>query len=87
LLNNTIKHAQAKNVDIELLSDGNSLVLNYSDDGKGFNLQEKLSHDNKGNGIRNIINRTESIFGTYTFHSEPGKGMSVKLIVDSIDLG
>jgi len=57
LINNTVKHAHANNalIDIKLLE--NKLLLNYSDDGIGFELQSVLEKA-KGQGLVNIINRT-----------------------------
>jgi two-component system NarL family sensor kinase len=42
LINNTIKHAQAQNIRIQLKSNNNQIILYYRDDGVGFNLNENL---------------------------------------------
>ncbi|MBO9681916.1 MAG: PAS domain S-box protein [Flavisolibacter sp.] len=69
-LNNIIKHAGAKNVSIKLFSKANELVLQISDDGKGFD--PACLH--KGIGILNIKNRAELFNGRAELFSQPGNG-------------
>ncbi|HTM93220.1 MAG TPA: PAS domain-containing sensor histidine kinase, partial [Flavisolibacter sp.] len=69
-LNNIIKHAGAKNVSIQLFSKANELVLQISDDGKGFD--PDCLH--KGIGILNIKSRAELFNGKAEFFSQPGNG-------------
>jgi PAS domain S-box-containing protein len=69
-LNNIVKHADAKNVYIRLFVEANELVLEISDDGKGFDEQKVR----KGLGILNIKNRVELFNGKTQISSIPGKG-------------
>ncbi len=78
LINNTIKHASANNVLIELNNLNGSLFLNYTDDGIGCDI-EKLQGRNSGQGITNIINRTHSIGGEVRFDSALNEGFNVKI--------
>jgi PAS domain S-box-containing protein len=78
LLNNTLKHANARNVTIELFKKGKRLYLNYSDDGLGFDYTDKLETQ-KGLGLFNITTRINSIGGVINFKSEPGKGVLVNI--------
>ena len=48
LINNTLKHAHAQNSHIKLYNDEDSLFLNYSDDGIGFDVQNELKNTDKG---------------------------------------
>jgi two-component system NarL family sensor kinase len=71
LLNNTLKHAEAKNVNIELNQFDDEINLIYEDDGKGFNMNNIKSD---GIGLQNMNNRISSINGNIEFDSKPGVG-------------
>lgn len=78
LLNNSIKHAQASEILIQLNSEDDEIVIQYEDDGIGFD-QYNLKH--KGMGLENIKSRVNYMYGTMTMDSESGKGMSVMIRV------
>ena len=80
-INNTIKHAAAKNVTIVLNDTGSQLQLQYSDDGKGFDLEEALAAK-KGLGLFNLQNRIQTIGGKITMFSKPGKGVDYRIVVN-----
>ena len=63
LLNNTIKHADAKNIRLHLLLESGVLSLYYTDDGKGFDLEHKKNTPSDGIGIFNIFSRVKTISG------------------------
>jgi len=73
LLNNVIKHADAKNVLIQLVREGNRFNLTVEDDGKGFDMTE-VSH---GAGLANIKARAEYLNGNADIVSKKGEGTSV----------
>ncbi|MEI6765160.1 MAG: PAS domain S-box protein [Bacteroidota bacterium] len=67
LINNTLKHAGAVNAAASIEVNGKKLVLNYSDDGVGCIVNELLLNSREGMGIKNIISRSKTINGAYTF--------------------
>ena len=79
-LNNTIKHARASNISVRLNDDDNYLLLNYKDDGRGFDLDETLSIK-KGLGLFNLQNRIQTIGGKITMFSKPGQGVDYHISV------
>lgn len=79
LINNTIKHAKAKNVYILLTRQENRLILYFRDDGVGFVVDDIIHSENRGMGLKNIISRIKSINGKYNFSSAPGKGFTLKI--------
>ncbi|MHC1703817.1 MAG: PAS domain S-box protein [Tenuifilaceae bacterium] len=79
LLNNTLKYANAKSVEINLLLDNKKLYFSYKDDGIGFNWKETISSQHSGIGLANIINRVNSIKANYSIESEPGKGFKFEM--------
>lgn len=66
LLNNTLKHAGADEIRIELRVSEFGLEFNYIDNGKGFDIKT-LDEANAGIGIKNIINRLAAVKGTADF--------------------
>ncbi len=74
-LHNVVKHAEAKNVwlDMEL---GAAITLTIHDDGKGF---DTAAMENAGNGLRSIRHRIGRVKGKLKIES--GKGTSVSIMV------
>jgi signal transduction histidine kinase len=76
-LNNTGRHAQAKCVDIHLQWGKDCFTLCISDDGIGFDIGEAPSGDHFGLAI--MKQRAQSVGGTLTIRSAPGKGTQIFL--------
>ena len=74
LLNNTLKHAHATEILIQLNIEDNELVIQYEDDGIGFDENKLLK---KGMGLENIKSRVNYLYGTITIDSAKNDGMSV----------
>ena len=77
LVNNAIKHANAKKVLVQLhISDQEKmLTITIEDDGKGFD--KKLLKGSKGMGWSNIQSRVDFLKGNIDINSEPGNGSSI----------
>ena len=78
-VNNIIKHAEAKNVNVSINATAGNIELIVADDGKGFNLNRKR----KGIGIANMTNRVESFNGKMTIKSSLGKGTAIMINIPS----
>lgn len=78
LINNSVKYAQASRIGIRFTTDSNDLLVEYSDNGVGFNMQETLEN-NKGMGLFNIHSRIVSMGGTVQYLTSPGKGVNVRI--------
>lgn len=76
LLNNTIRHAMAKSVHIELLKIDQRVSLHYADDGRGFDTEMVNQGRVEGTGLANIQHRLQTANGSFTLQSESGRGMS-----------
>ncbi|OYT16677.1 MAG: hypothetical protein B7C24_06690 [Bacteroidetes bacterium 4572_77] len=76
LLQNAVKHSQAKTVSIQFMGEGTSSIeIIYVDDGIGFNPHKPSK---KGLGFTNIINRLDLIQGKLQIDSkENGKGTTI----------
>ena len=73
VLHNTIKHSQAKEVNIELRKIKNNLHMVISDNGLGFDHNADLK-ENHGFGLRSLLSRTKLMEGKMFLESETGKG-------------
>jgi PAS domain S-box-containing protein len=72
-LTNVLKHAEAKQVEVNLRRSEDKLTLVVADDGKGFDTTKKT----EGIGLRNIRSRAESLMGLFSIDSQPGKGTTL----------
>ena len=78
LLHNTIKHAEANEVLIQINKENDELVIQFEDDGKGFDI-DNLKR--KGMGLENIRSRINYLKGQINFDSKLGEGTSVLIHV------
>jgi signal transduction histidine kinase len=86
LINNTIKHAKAKKIDLSLTKDGDYLTIIYQDDGKGFNVAKVIEQPaTSGMGFSNIYSRINSLKGEINIESEHKKGTWVTIKVKMHD--
>jgi signal transduction histidine kinase len=83
LISNTLNHANAKNIYIDLLQDERYISLKYIDDGIGFD-EQKVKDELSGSGYSNIRSRINSLNGTFDIHTEPDGGVQ---IVSQIRIG
>ena len=74
LINNTIKHANAKNIEMHLNNQDNTILLTYSDDGIGFNVSEVIHGNSMGTGYSNMMSRLRSIKGNIEVESQHNEG-------------
>ncbi len=79
-LNNILKHARARNVQITILQDQKSLSLEISDDGIGF---EPESAGREGClGVISMQQRAQALGWHFTLDSSPGKGTRIRVEVE-----
>jgi signal transduction histidine kinase len=74
-LNNALKHSEASEINIDANYQKNKFILTIEDNGKGFDVAQKLADNNDtGNGLLNLQKRAAVINGTVIFASTPGGG-------------
>ncbi len=76
LINNTIKHANATRVYIEINKSDNDFILTYSDNGIGFKVESALKKK-MCRGLNNILNRVNLLGGEADLDSSPNDGLNV----------
>jgi signal transduction histidine kinase len=72
---NMKKHSHATLAAIRFDVKGKKLVIDYTDDGRGW----PSGHEIAKNGLRNVENRIESIGGSVIFESKSGKGCQISM--------
>src|SRR5690625_3221673 len=77
-INNTLKHAEATSLLIQLQYEENRFQMNLKDDGQGFDLEENFSSA----GLKNMKNRAVFIQAKLNIHSDIGKGTKLSLTLN-----
>jgi signal transduction histidine kinase len=78
LTNNTIKHAEASEINLQTSQHDATFNLIFEDNGKGMNAQEVK----KGMGMQNIQKRIAAIKGRLHLDTEPGRGTIIIIELD-----
>ena len=79
LVTNSLKHSGCSKICLSLTISGDSLELQYSDNGRGFNPQAMMDC---GMGLSNISSRINSLNGQLNINSTKGKGMTASVKVN-----
>ena len=74
LINNSVRHSEASKIEIELNKHEKFVILQFNDNGKGFDAEIYNNEDYKGMGLSNIKARIRSVEGIFILESAPGKG-------------
>ena len=77
LINNTLKHANAKNIILNISRNKSGFLIEFSDDGIGFNVHKSIKKG--GLGLKNIVTKIKSINGKIKIESEINKGSFIKI--------
>jgi two-component system, NarL family, sensor kinase len=80
LINNTMKHAVAKNAVVQVTKIDKQLSITVEDDGKGFD--KAILKQQAGMGWSNITNRVDFLKGKIDVDSQSGKGTSVHIEIE-----
>lgn len=74
-INNVVKHADAQQVNLNIHTENNKLIIMIEDDGKGISEAKKSAF---GNGLRNMKQRIEDIGGTFSMYQTKGMVVSIE---------
>lgn len=76
-ITNSVKHAEASAISVNLEKKLNFYILSIADNGKGFKFG--ATHKYVGNGIYNMRERAYMLGGAFNVHSEIGNGTEVRV--------
>nr|WP_262908237.1 sensor histidine kinase [Epilithonimonas sp. JDS] len=77
ILNNSLKHSDARLIDIRINQNLNNLKMIISDNGKGFDFE--MEKDSSF-GLSNINKRTDELSGTLELETSPGNGTKYTIV-------
>ncbi|PLX23974.1 MAG: two-component sensor histidine kinase [Salinivirgaceae bacterium] len=77
---NSLKHAEAQNIYLDIFYDEPILNIKYMDDGKGFRHDEE-PRENYGMGLTNIQSRVKSVNGNIQIYSAPDQGFNMSIVI------
>lgn len=81
-INNALKYADCKHLDVRIVQHGHIVELTIADDGRGFDsdaIDISASRSLSGNGLKNMQMRAGEMNATFSITSKPGKGTTVFL--------
>ncbi len=77
-VNNAIKYADAQSINVDIDSKEEQLIIEVSDNGKGFD----MTSAELGNGINNMKKRAKDLDAQIIAESKPNKGTSITLTMN-----
>lgn len=77
LINNAVKHAQAKEILVQLAFTDTKIVITVEDNGKGYDANNVKNQ--KGDGLNNIEYRVQYLNGTIDTVTSPNNGTAVNI--------
>ncbi|MBL7701449.1 MAG: sensor histidine kinase [Ferruginibacter sp.] len=83
-INNAIKHARAKNIEVGLKYEAASFTLSITDDGIGFDPADLKSSTQTGMGLKSMKSRARLIGADFSVNSIPGQGATVSVSVPDV---
>ncbi len=73
MLQNIIKHAQARHAILQLIEEDGKIMIFAEDDGRGF----EVNGSHSGYGLQNLRHRVHALNGEISIMSDPGKGTAI----------
>ena len=82
LFNNTLKHAQASEIQLFIHYNPQNLKVVFQDNGVGFDVEalQKSEDSTKGLGLKNLESRAQMLQANLTYHCPPEGGTQVNIL-------
>lgn len=80
-LHNTVKHAQATQIDLRLACTSSAVVLNIVDNGRGFDVTGSFPGHL---GLQSMRERADRLNGTFEITSQPGEGTRIAVSIPAV---
>lgn len=78
LINNAVKHANASEILVQFIREGNAINVTVEDNGIGMQVAE-MQKEHEGMGLSNLRTRVAYLKGELDFQSEPHEGTTVNV--------
>jgi PAS domain S-box-containing protein len=76
-LNNVLRHAQARRVQVALAAQGDTLVATIEDDGRGLNAEDRRKP--LSTGLRGMSERVRALGGSFSARGGPDQGTTIEV--------
>src|SRR5207248_1603874 len=76
-VNNAVRHSECTEAEIEFKADAHSVLLRFSDNGRGFDMLSKSN----GHGLKSMRARTEGLGGKLEIESKPDCGTDLTFAI------
>lgn len=83
MINNTLKHASAREINLTILLKNKEITIIFADDGVGFEPEKVIEVPGGGMGISNIFSRIGSLKGEVNIDSHPGGGTRITIVAST----
>lgn len=80
-INNTLRHARARDIYVTLQYKDDQLIVIYRDDGEGFDVQKTISGSAQNSGLMNMQQRANLIGGECRITSSSRTGTQIMLTI------
>lgn len=78
---NALKHSYASHIDINIISESDTVTLIVKDDGQGFNVKNQNGNRDTGMGLISMRERAQGIEGDFKLTSSSGSGTTITVIL------
>ncbi len=79
LINNTLRHAKAQIIDVELMQEEKQIELRVADDGVGYDFMEVIKKG--GLGLRSVQSRVELMNAAFEIKAKPNGGVLHQIFI------
>lgn len=80
---NAVRHARARQIDLELCYREHGVTLRVADDGRGFDPNQRAGDADRHYGLAGMRERAAYVGGRLTISSAAGSGTAVEIVVDA----
>jgi signal transduction histidine kinase len=80
-MTNVVRHSHATSVNVQFTRQDGHVILQVSDDGRGFDPQALLPSEGQGLGLRGMQERASILGGEFQMQTTPGKGTVITVRV------
>ncbi|MFO7863097.1 MAG: PAS domain-containing protein [Salinivirgaceae bacterium] len=77
LINNTIKHADASEINLELRASDKGVKVSFTDNGIGVDIEKHVNSANEGLGLKNMLSKVNAVSGKVTALQNDGFGVEI----------
>lgn len=84
-LTNALKHSKASRISLKISLDADEMIMEITDNGRGFNQEEKMMPSGEGKmGLLFMNEAARSVWGKLNLKSDHGRGTTIRAVFPSL---